>query len=111
MVHGSPSDPEYMLSAPAFKAADQFMNNFLDHKATLAKITTLRDIYNDFALTSLTNTTSSNTAQAPVIIENATVEMNVQRLANDYDARRAGNEALDEILKIARKTTVSSVRR
>jgi hypothetical protein len=34
--------------------------------------------------------------------------MNVASIANDYDARRAGEQAMEEMLKIARKTKVSS---
>ena len=44
-------------------------------------------------------------AAAPnVVIENASVNMNVGSIANDYDARRAGEQALTEMLRIARKT-------
>jgi len=38
--------------------------------------------------------------------------MNVSQIANDYDAQRAGEQALDEMLKIARKTYAkNSIRR
>jgi len=46
-----------------------------------------------------------------IVIENATVEMNVGSIANDYDARRAGEQALEQMLKIARKTGAQSVSR
>lgn len=39
-----------------------------------------------------------------IIIEKAEVNMNVESIANDYDARRAGASALEEMVKIARKT-------
>jgi hypothetical protein len=39
-----------------------------------------------------------------IIIENATVEMNVSQIANDYDAQRAGEQALDRMVQIARKS-------
>jgi DNA-directed RNA polymerase subunit H (RpoH/RPB5) len=37
--------------------------------------------------------------------------MNVQSIANDYDARRAGEAALDEIVKIARKSGTIGISR
>jgi len=37
--------------------------------------------------------------------------MNVEKIANDYDARRAGEQALTEMLKIARKTGATSTLR
>mgnify|MGYP007038179470 CR=1 FL=1 len=43
-----------------------------------------------------------------VVIERAEVNMNVQRLANDYDARRAGDQIMDQMLTIARKTQASN---
>ena len=46
-----------------------------------------------------------------LVIENATVNMNIQSIANDYDARRAGEQALDEMMRIARKTGAQSIRR
>lgn len=46
-----------------------------------------------------------------IVIENATVEMHVDSIANDYDARRAGEQALEKMLSIARKSSVQSFRR
>jgi hypothetical protein len=37
--------------------------------------------------------------------------MNVQHMNNDYDARRAGEQALEQIVKVARKTGAQSVSR
>jgi len=34
--------------------------------------------------------------------------MNVSRIANDYDAQRAGEQALDKMLQIARKTSAQN---
>ena len=47
-----------------------------------------------------------------VIIENVSVNMNVSKIANDYDAQRAGEQAMAKMLEIARKTNVkNSIRR
>lgn len=51
------------------------------------------------------------TAEPSIIIENASVNMNIDEIANDYDARRAGEQALSEMLKIARKTGAASTLR
>ena len=56
-------------------------------------------------------TTISETTNNPIIINNATVEMNVGSIANDYEARRAGEQALEKMMEIARKTSVQSIRR
>lgn len=45
---------------------------------------------------------------AAMTIENATVNMNVSSIANDYDARRAGEQALSEMVRIARKTSAKN---
>jgi len=38
--------------------------------------------------------------------------MNVQQMSNDYDARRAGQEMMNEVMRIARKTNAAnSIRR
>jgi hypothetical protein len=36
--------------------------------------------------------------------------MDVKQIANDYDAKRAGEKAMEEMLRIARKSTTASVR-
>ena len=56
-------------------------------------------------------TAINETTNNPIVIQNATVEMNIDSIANDYDARRAGEQALEEMMRIARKTSVQSLRR
>jgi len=46
------------------------------------------------------------------IIEKVELKMEVKQIANDYDARRAGEQALNEMMRIARKTgAANSIRR
>ena len=60
---------------------------------------------------SITNALATGNSDG-VVIENAIVNMNVSKIANDYDAQRAGEQALSEMLKIARKTSAAnSIRR
>lgn len=51
---------------------------------------------------------SLGTVTEPVIIEHAEVNMNVQQMNNDYDAQRAGDMALEEMLRIARRSRGSN---
>ena len=46
-----------------------------------------------------------------IIIEEANVNMEISRMSNDYDARRAGEIAMDEMVKIARKTNTRGISR
>jgi hypothetical protein len=62
------------------------------------------------AMTATGVTGKAATTCDSIVIEHAEVNMNAT-IANDYDARRAGQNALDEMIKIARKSTVQSVRR
>jgi ATP-dependent protease Clp ATPase subunit len=52
----------------------------------------------------------NNVSNNGTTIENIELTMNAT-IANDYDARRAGENIVDEIMKIARKSSVSSIRR
>ena len=52
---------------------------------------------------------TSNTNNG-ISIENAVVNMNAT-IANDYDARRAGEQALEQMLTIARKSGIRSAQR
>ena len=56
--------------------------------------------------------TGTTTQDNSITIENASVNMNVQQISNDYDARRAGEQAMNEMMRIARKTSAAnSIRR
>ena len=78
-------------------------NDILSNKPTslLSLLTDFRDAYNN-----ISNATNSviGPSDGGIIIENATVEMNVSQIANDYDAQRAGEQALDRMVQIARKS-------
>ena len=59
--------------------------------------------------TPLTGTTSEDNSTN---IDKIELTMNVQQIANDYDAKRAGEQALAEMLRIAKKTSANnSIRR
>ena len=50
------------------------------------------------------STIGQGTSGNPIIINEASVNMNVSKIANDYDAERAGEKALEKMISIARKT-------
>ena len=97
-VDGSKSKPEAFLSAEdtAMLKSKIFSNSDGSLRALVA------------ALEAITNDTSKYSAQTnteSIVIQNAQVNIQPGTISNDYDARRAGEMALEEMLKIARKTT------
>lgn len=102
-VDGTKSKPEAFLSAEdtAMLKSKIFSNNDGSLKTLVA------------ALEDITNKTSSYQGESGgnIVIENATVNIQPGTISNDYDARRAGELALEEMVKIARKTTNRTIRR
>ena len=107
MVHGTPTRPEYFLDAEETK---MWKSDILSANSSslTSRLLALREILNGIESAS---SHINNSIDNGVIIEKAEVNVDVAQLANDYDARRAGDTIMDEILQIARKTGVSSVRR
>lgn len=104
-VHGSPSKPEAFLNAEQTATLKQ---GLLGGKNSLVSVLAdFQAMLDGSARSSVYNSID----RGGVNIENASVNMNVGSIANDYDARRAGEQALEEMLKIARKTGATSVSR
>ena len=97
-VDGSKSRPEAFLSAEdtAMLKSKIFSNSDGSLKALVAALE---------AITSNTSKYSAPEASSSIIIQNAQVNIQPGTISNDYDARRAGEMALEEMVKIARKTT------
>ena len=103
MLHGTPAKPEAVLNAAQTKV---LRDNILSKKPN--SLLSLLEAYNEAYKDGIGTITNNE----GITIENATVNMNVQQIANDYDAQRAGEQALAEMLRIARKTSAAnSVRR
>ena len=98
-VDGSKRKPEAFLSAEdtAMLKSKIFSNSDGSLKALVS------------ALEEITSNTShysnSNAISEQIVIQNAQVNIQPGTISNDYDARRAGEMALEEMVKIARKTT------
>ena len=99
MVHGSKSKPESVLNAEQTKI---LRDNILSNKPN-SLINLLQAYNNGYDSNTLIPATKEG-----VIIEQATVEMHVAQIANDYDASRAGEQALEKIMAIARKSQGST---
>ena len=105
-IIGETSKPEAVLNPEQTKILRE---NILSNKPTslVSLLSTFNDVYS-----SINNIPVGTSTASGVIIENATVEMHVDQIANDYDAQRAGEKALEKMLQIARKTSAAnSVRR
>lgn len=106
MVHGSKTRPEAFLDADTTRI---WKEEILSGKNT--SLTSRLIEMSDMLEAAASNSLSTGVSESPINIENATVNMNVGSIANDYDARRAGAEAFDEMLKIARKSGSRGINR
>ena len=106
-VHGTDARPEAFMNADEVQMWKQDILGSGSHSLT-TQLVNLRSVLDAI------ESSSSNihtTVSEGITIEHAEVNMNVEQIANDYDARRAGANALDEMLKIARKAGNNSIRR
>ena len=95
MVHGSKKKPEAFLSAEdtallkstIFNSSNNVLQDFVD------------------ALENHNNSNNTVEAVPNVIIEEVNLEITSDTIASDYDAKRAGEKILEEMVKISRKTT------
>ena len=109
-VDGTSSNPEAVLTAKQFEELEALTSSNLSDS-----IQSIRDNFYSF----IDTFTASNQAvidsmpsESGIInIENFDFNMNVESIANDYDAQQAGRTAFDEMIKIARKTTNRTLNR
>ena len=95
MVHGSKNKPEAFLSAEdtallkntIFSSNNNILQDFID------------------ALENRSNSNANIETAPNVVIEEVNLEIASGTIANDYDAKRAGEKILEEMVKISRKTT------
>lgn len=106
-VDGTPSRPEAFFNAEQTK----ILKKGLLGNSSRILASTLEEFNSIVA--SMANGATYNTIDrgSSLVIENASVNMNVQSIANDYDARRAGEQALEQMMRIARKSGTKGVSR
>ena len=104
-VDGSKSKPESILSAEdtAMLKSKIFGNSNSSIKALVAAIETINSDTSKYS--------SANSSTEQIVIEKAEVNIQPGVISNDYEAKRAGEIALEQMVKIARKTGKQSVRR
>ena len=95
MVHGSKSKPEGFLSAEDTALLKSTIFNSNNN--------VLQDFIN--ALENRSNSNANIETAPNVVIEEVNLEIASGTIANDYDAKRAGEKILEEMVKISRKTT------
>lgn len=105
-LDGTPQQPEAVLNATQTRILrDDILG--ASPNSLMNLLVSFKNAYEGIGTTA--NSTANDNS---IIIENATVNMNVSSIANDYDARRAGEQALSEMIRIARKTgAANSIRR
>ena len=107
ILHGTKTKPEAVLNAEETK---MWREDIMSGKPS-SLMSLLLDYRDVLANTANENTYNSIIRGESYTFENVSVNMNVGSIANDYDARRAGQNALEEMLNIARKSNVQSIRR
>ena len=99
MLHGTPKKPESVFDAEQTRILREDILGGGD--SLLSLLVDFKNAMNGTVDSS--NYTTTNESTESIVIEHAEVNMNVASIANDYDARRAGNMVMDEMVKIARK--------
>ena len=102
-LDGTKKKPEAVLNADQtrFLKEDLLGNS---SNSLMSIVSALQDSMNSTYTSSVDNSNS-------VVIENLSLNFEAGTISNDYDARRAGDTVVKEILKIARKTGNNSVSR
>ena len=104
-LHGTKTKPEAVLNAKQTKI---LRDNILSNKPT-----SLISLLSDFqtGMNRATNNYSTIDRSSGTDIGSISLNMDVKQIANDYDAKRAGEKAMEEMLRIARKSTTATIRR
>lgn len=99
MVHGSPSKPEAFLSADdrALMKSSIFSNK-------AKTVVAVMEQFSKFAEGLSTKYERDVTDSMGLNIENVSINLDPGVISDDYDARRAAQTVMDEIVKIARQT-------
>lgn len=98
-VDGTPQRPEAFINAEQTQMLRNYLFGGSDSLLSLAQ-----QIVQQMHGTSSGLNTNNITEQSGLNIEKIDVNVNVDRIANDYDVRQIGGKVMDEILAIARKS-------
>lgn len=104
MVHGSPQDPESFLDAEHTKLLKA------DMETREKLLPSLLNTYDNIIHSSTTGNINSNNNDG-VVIENLQLNLQFEKLSNDYDVRRAVNVMKEELVNISRQSGNLSIKR
>ena len=113
-IDGTKQDPEGILSGEDVHALRAFWERLNHDRDELAELRRSMDEQRDImiqaqeavagvyipSMAEIMNESSGET----IVIQHQELNMNVERLANDYDAERAGQQVMNEMLRIAKKS-------
>ena len=107
MLHGTKSRPELILNS---KSTELIHDMFTNKNSTL---TQLIDDYHNSINNTTTNFGANTTtvAERGMTIDKLELNLNVDSIANDYDASRAAEMVANKLMDIARKSGSRSVNR
>lgn len=104
-VDGTKKKPEGILNA---EQLEMLRNSVLTRRNPIAAL--LAD-YGDTIGNTANATTYNTIDHGMVSIDHVDVNLNIAKVSNDYDSRRIGQNVMDEMVKIAKKTKVNSLSR
>ena len=107
-VDGTKTKPEYVFSSSQMDTLRQGLLNNVNLTGTLVSsmLSTLNNLPDANTYSSINNNNDDS-----IIIEHAVVNVNVQEVSSDYDSRKIGEQALNEMVRIARKVGSRNVSR
>lgn len=101
-VDGSPSKPEAFLNAEQTKLfKEQIFSN--SKYSLVGAIEALNNLWSNIG-------NSSVAPQSSIDMSGMTIKLETGTISNDYDARRAGQQIFDEMVKMARKTGTMTIK-
>ena len=114
VVHGTPNNPEYMLNADEYRTWKHHIVGD-NNSSLMSRLEEFNDLLGDLEKTraemdELRRQSYKNDLSG-ISIEHAEVSMHIDKIADDYDAQRAGEQALNKMLEIARKSAGNRIGR
>ena len=106
-LDGTPSKPEYVLNSEQ----TEMLRDILLNGSYLNLNKSLSDLYSTIGNTASGNNYNSVEDTERIEINGVNINVSVPSISNDYDARRIGEVAINEMLKIAQKTGMQSLSR
>ena len=107
-VDGTKNEPEHIFNFQQMNKLREHLLNGVD--VTHQAVNGLSNIIQQFPNTNTYNNIASDSNEG-ISIEKLEFHMEVKEIANDYDARRAGEQAMEEIVRVARKSGTRSLSR